>query len=69
MANGDESGVTEWAALCGGCAKETGLDDEAHMQPPPGSTDMACMHCGAVLAGFWFRVPADAYSGMAPGAG
>lgn len=59
----------EWAALCAGCAGETGLDDEAHAQPALGETEVACAHCGAIIAGFWYRVPQDTYTGMSPGPG
>ena len=57
-----------WVFLCSGCAKETGLDDDAHVMEPT-HEGIACAHCGATLVGFFYRVPQDSYSGMAPGAG
>lgn len=56
-------------ALCPGCAKETGADTEANMIEPQTQHELSCQHCGAILAGFFYRVPEAAYSGMAPGAG
>lgn len=66
----DEGSEARVVALCSGCARETGLADDQHMVEPQANRDgMACAHCGAVLAGFFYAVPEDAYSGMAPGAG
>lgn len=61
---------TSWALVCDGCAEEAGANDDAHMVPPsPEREGAACQRCGAILVGFAYRVPADAYTGMAPGAG
>ena len=61
---------TDHVLLCDGCAEETGMNDEQHAIPPgPALDGAACEHCGAILVGFAYRVPADAYTGMAPGAG
>jgi len=61
--------ISPTVALCAGCAAETGFNDEAHMMRPVLDVSIACEHCGATLAGFFYGVPEDAYSGMAPGAG
>ncbi len=58
----------DFVLLCTGCAKETRFDDDEHVMEPTHEA-IACAHCGATLAGFFYRVPADAYTGMAPGAG
>lgn len=59
-----------YVLLCDGCATEAGAADEQHMMPPSPELDgTACQHCGAILAGFAYRVPESAYTGMAPGAG
>lgn len=56
--------------LCPACAAEAGCDDDAHATGPiSGDVSIACEHCGATLAGFAYRVPESAYTGMAPGAG
>ena len=31
--------------------------------------DVACQRCGAILAGFAYRVPADSFTSMSPGTG
>lgn len=58
----------DWALLCPACAAETGLDDEQHVMEPT-HDEIACVRCGALLVGFFYRVPQDAYTGMAPGPG
>lgn len=65
-----DPGSTEFVLLCDGCAEEAGANDEAHMVPPgPDLDGAACQRCGATFPAFAYRVPADAYTGMAPGAG
>jgi hypothetical protein len=64
----DTQPTGDWVALCSGCATETGLNDDAHVMEPTHEA-IGCAHCGATIVGFFYRVPADAYSGMAPGAG
>ena len=40
------------------------------MVPPgPELAGAACQRCGAQFVAFAYRVPADVYTGMAPGAG
>lgn len=56
-------------ALCAGCASESGFDTDENVVQPSLDASMACEHCGATLTGFFYSVPEDAYSGMAPGAG
>jgi hypothetical protein len=56
--------------LCDGCATEVGANDEEHLVPPTPELDgAACERCGAIFGGFAYRVPEDAYTGMAPGPG
>jgi hypothetical protein len=60
----------EHILLCDGCAAEAGMNDAEHAIPPGDiHADAACQRCGAILVGFAYRVPADVYTGMAPGAG
>jgi len=56
-------------ALCPACAAETGLDDDAHSAEPELEATIACEHCAATLAGFFYVVPRNVYTGMAPGPG
>lgn len=65
----DASDTPQVIALCPGCAKETGLDDDEHSAGPELQRGLGCSHCGATLPGFFYVVPRDAYTGMAPGAG
>lgn len=66
----DATTQPRYVLLCDGCATEAGMNDEAHMVPPgPELEGAACQRCGAILAGFAYRVPEDVYTGMAPGAG
>lgn len=66
----DERDTAEHVLLCDGCAEEAGMNDEAHMVPPgPDLDGAACQRCGATFPAFAYRVPAAAYTGMAPGAG
>jgi len=56
-------------ALCPACAAEAGYDDDSHSAEPVHGASMACEHCAATLAGFFYVVPRDVYTGMAPGPG
>lgn len=60
---------TTWVALCAGCAEQAGLAEDSLVMEPNVDAELACAQCSAIIAGFSYRVPERAWTGMSPGPG